>query len=386
MDTTQEKTEAMGWQGEGEKFNLIFEANPNPMAITSAETHAFTDVNLAFLKTLGYSKEEVLGKLPEDLSLFLDPESQKAIARDLMEKGFIRDKRLQIRTKTGEARDGIFSGNMIRSAGKEYLLTVMVDDTERRKLNERYENIIAGMNLGTWEWNVQTGETVFNERWAQIIGYTLEELKPISIKTWERFAHPDDLQGSDRLLQEHFAGKTDKYAFESRMKHKDGSWVWVYDSGKVMEWDKDGKPTWMFGAHLDITRIKNAEEKAVEAEELYRSILDNSTDLIFLIDKQNVILSVNTAFAGFLGHSVAGIVGKPILAVLPTATAEALLKDVNDVIENGTNVLVRREISTPTKDILVEASFNPIRRANGEIVSVCAIMRDITDREGKKSS
>ncbi|WP_372986145.1 PAS domain-containing protein [Marinobacter sp.] len=68
----------------------------------------------------------------------------------------------------------------------------------------RLKTILEGTRAGTWEWNVQTGETVFNERWARIIGYTLEELQPVSIETWLKFAHPDDLAESEKRLQAHF--------------------------------------------------------------------------------------------------------------------------------------------------------------------------------------
>ena len=71
--------------------------------------------------------------------------------------------------------------------------------------------ILAGMNAGTWEWNVQTGETRFNERWAEMIGYTLAELEPTTIDTWMEFAHPDDLAASEAALNAHFAGDTPFY-------------------------------------------------------------------------------------------------------------------------------------------------------------------------------
>lgn len=129
---------------------------------------------------------------------------------------------------------------------------------------DRIDNIINGTELGTWEWNVQTGETIFNERWANIIGYTLEEIAPISIKTWEKFAHPDDLKGSEAELNKHFAGETKFYNFKSRMKHKNGQWVWVLDRGKVSSWTPDGKPEWMFGSHLDITAEQEIDQAKSE--------------------------------------------------------------------------------------------------------------------------
>ncbi|MEV3831587.1 PAS domain-containing protein, partial [Aeromonas allosaccharophila] len=63
--------------------------------------------------------------------------------------------------------------------------------------------ILEGTRVGTWEWNVQSGETVFNEEWARIVGYKLQELEPISIVTWVKLTHPEDLQKSEQLLKQH---------------------------------------------------------------------------------------------------------------------------------------------------------------------------------------
>ncbi|MBV7300474.1 sensor domain-containing diguanylate cyclase [Enterovibrio paralichthyis] len=123
------------------------------------------------------------------------------------------------------------------------------------------ELVIKSTGVGIWDWYVQTGETIFNERWANIIGYTLDELSPVSIQTWLDYAHPDDLVESERLLKEHWAGKSDYYIFESRMKHKDGHWIWVLDTGQVIEWESEGVPKRMIGTHLDITQKRENIEQ-----------------------------------------------------------------------------------------------------------------------------
>jgi PAS domain S-box-containing protein len=133
-------------------------------------------------------------------------------------------------------------------------------------------NILWGTGVGTWEWNVQTGETRFNARWAELIGYTLEELAPISIATWMKYAHPDDLAASGAALEQHFGGLAEAYECESRMLHKDGHWIWVLDRGRVTSWGQDGKPQWMAGTHFDITERKLAEATLLERTgELQRS-------------------------------------------------------------------------------------------------------------------
>ena len=137
---------------------------------------------------------------------------------------------------------------------------------------QRLAGILRGTNSGTWEWNVQTGETVFNERWAEIIGYSLEELSPVSIETWTSRCHPDDLKASGQLLERHFQGELDYYEFEARMKHKSGAWIWVLDRGRVISWTDNGKPSLMMGTHLDITERKRAESSLVAYDSLLRAV------------------------------------------------------------------------------------------------------------------
>ena len=132
---------------------------------------------------------------------------------------------------------------------------------ELRKQKERQAAIIEGANVGTWEWNVQTGECIFNERWADIIGYKLEELAPLSVNTWIERVHPDDLNVSNEKLEHHFRGELEYYDCECRMKHREGHWVWVLDRGKVISRTDGGEPLWMFGTHTDITELKRAEEE-----------------------------------------------------------------------------------------------------------------------------
>ncbi len=140
------------------------------------------------------------------------------------------------------------------------------DITERKNADlalkverSRLASVVDGTRAGTWEWNVQSGATVFNERWAEIVGYTLAELEPVSIDTWSKLAHPDDLEKSNELLQRHFAGELAYYDCEARMRHKSGEWIWVHDRGKVTTWTDDGKPLIMSGTHTDVTERVTAE-------------------------------------------------------------------------------------------------------------------------------
>ncbi len=144
-----------------------------------------------------------------------------------------------------------------------------------RRSEQRLQSIIEGTNVGTWEWNVQTGQTVFNERWADIVGYTLDELEPINIDTWLTLAHPDDLKQSEDALNDHFEGRSDFYDVKCRMKHKSGQWVWVHDRGRVVSRDDQGNPLWVAGTHSDVTRDMHNQkslQRQLDAFEVLNSI------------------------------------------------------------------------------------------------------------------
>ena len=131
---------------------------------------------------------------------------------------------------------------------------------------QRLGHILEGTNGGTWEWNIETGETHFNERWAQIVGHSLDDLGTTTIQTWTDNTHPDDRPQSAVLLEQHFNGELAYYEVETRAQHKEGHWVWVLDRGKLFSRSDDGRPRWMAGTRMDITTRKQAEQALRDSE------------------------------------------------------------------------------------------------------------------------
>ena len=167
-----------------------------------------------------------------------------------------------------------------------------------RERISRLEGIIDASGMGTFEWNVQTGSIICNERYAALLGYSLAELEPFGSSAWSRLAHPDDLPSCTRALERHFAGELEQYDCECRMRHKDGSWVWVVARGRLCSRTADGKPLMMLGTQFDINARKQAEEavrqgleqrKLVEdalreGEAFLSTIYHNSDVGIFLVE------------------------------------------------------------------------------------------------------
>ncbi len=116
-----------------QRFERLFRSNPTLMALSSLPERRFSDVNDAFLKALGYSRNDVIGKTTEDFAMFVHPEQQAALAEKLQADGRVVDFELQVRRKDGVILDGVFSGEVISSQGQQYFLTVMIDITQRKR-------------------------------------------------------------------------------------------------------------------------------------------------------------------------------------------------------------------------------------------------------------
>lgn len=196
----------------------------------------------------------------------------------------------KIITKSGsekwvwEKGKGIFDD----SGQLKYLEGFVSDITDTISLKEklisergRLYDIIEAANVGTWQWNIQTGEVIINKKWTEIAGYSFTDLMPFTMKVWISLIHPDDFRLSKAIMKKHLFGKTDFYLCEIRMKHKNGSWFWVSSRGKVLS-RKDGRPFLMSGTIQDINSKKTAEERNQEILDRFTKIALHLPGFIFL--------------------------------------------------------------------------------------------------------
>jgi PAS domain S-box-containing protein len=361
-------------------------------------------VNPAFTQLTGYSVDEAIGKMPGELvkSGLQDKEFYKKFWDTLLNKE-VWSGELINRRKDGSLyyEEETITPVLDTQGNISSFIAIKIDITERKKLYQeladekrRLADIIKGTNVGTWEWNVQTGETRFNEQWANWIGYTLDEISPISIETWMRFAHPDDLKRSAELLEEHFKGELDYYSFESRMKHKNGNWIWVLDRGRVHDWDSEGKPFLMSGTHQDITERKKAEEK-LQWNKSFLELMSNSSPLGFLVvdNRNDEILFFNHRFCQIWeieqlkdqltrGELKNNDIIPYCLAVL--ADIPAFAESCKPLQDEANRIVVEDEIAF-TENRTVRRFTTQIRGGNDEYFGRFYIFEDITKRKRAES-
>ncbi|QCB44625.1 PAS domain S-box protein [Hydrogenophaga sp. PAMC20947] len=130
-----------------------------------------------------------------------------------------------------------------------------------RSERQRLEWVLEATRPGIWETDQLTGAMTINERWAEMLGYTVEELAPVTFKTWTGLLHPDELGRAMEIHRAHCAQEIPYFECDLRMRHKAGHWVSVNTRGRVHRRDSEGKALFMSGTHMDITDRVTAQEE-----------------------------------------------------------------------------------------------------------------------------
>jgi PAS domain S-box-containing protein len=149
--------------------------------------------------------------------------------------------------------------------GKDALIGISRDTKERiqyekqlRENSERLEMALLAVDAGMWDLNLEKNELILNEKWLIMRG--IEKNKTdYNLDTWKSLLHADDAEAAITELNNHLSKKTPYYQAEYRSMTRSGKYIWVLDSGKIMEYDAEGKPLRVIGINIDITAKKENE-------------------------------------------------------------------------------------------------------------------------------
>ncbi|TAE59697.1 MAG: PAS domain S-box protein [Nostocales cyanobacterium] len=172
------------------------------------------------------------------------------------------------------------------------------------KTTSSFELAVKGSNDGLWDWNLETNEVFFSNRWKEMLGYTESEI-PNHFQEWKQRLHPDD---SDRVLttfRQYFEGQLSTYEQEYRLQHRNGNYLWVLCRGILLR-DVWNKPYRMAGSHTDITRRKQAEEELRQSELQLKTQTQHLQQALKELQQTQMQL-IHSEKMSSLGQLVAGI-------------------------------------------------------------------------------
>ncbi|WP_289044414.1 PAS domain-containing protein [uncultured Olleya sp.] len=124
--------------------------------------------------------------------------------------------------------------------------------------NQKWHFALENSGIGVWDWNSKTNEVFYSKESKKILGFQDHEIgsKP---SEWDDRVHREDKLEYFEDFNNHINGKISEYVNVHRVLHKDNSYRWILDKGKVVERDFEGKPTRIIGTHTDITKQKETE-------------------------------------------------------------------------------------------------------------------------------
>jgi len=304
------------------------------------------------------------------LELGLDITERKRVENDLRTLQSELEKRVEERTRQlNETVSRLLSEMDEREKTAEAL----------RRSEERYALAIAGANDGIWDRDLETGAVHFSPRWKNILGFEDHEIAN-DINEWKSRIHPDDYRRVMNSLESYLAGLLPCYEVEFRMRTKDGGFRWIQSRGACLR-DEQGKPCRIAGSHTDITYRKQMEEAIRSSEKKYRTIFEESKDVIFIFDADARMVDINPSACELFGYS------REEFFTLDIATdiycrAEDRERFLRSLFANG----YVRDMETSLKKkggerLLVHISASLLKNAEDVVTGYMGIIHDMTEHK-----
>ncbi len=389
-DVTMEREAMVALSRSERRFHGIYDESPIALELYDGEG-ALIDVNKACLALFGVDSVAAV----RSFRLFDDPNipaKNKALLRSgastryevAFDFDLVRDLRLYETSRSGILDLDVLITPMVDGEGRvtEYLAQIL-DITERKKAERRLlvanETLSDAMDLGNvawWEMEIGSGAVSFHEKKARMLGRN-----PADFHHYTDFTvllHPEDREAAMEAMRAHLEGRKARYEVEYRIRDAEGILRWFKDLGRVIEVDKDGRPSRVRGIVTDITEQKREREKLKERVHIYHALFEMNGAVKLLLDPEDgTIVDANPAAARFYGWSESELRKKRITDITILDSAEVLAEMVKAKEGSRERFYFRHRLADGSERD-VEVYSNPIVLEGRTYLH--SIVHDITER------
>ncbi len=374
--TERRRTEEL-LKKERETFYSTLQEAPNGVALIDKDG-SYLYLNAEFTNITGYTLKDIPTGREWFNKAYPDPQYRReainAWKKDFKSRAL--DRIFSITCKDGTVKEIEFRGTMLQD---DRSIVILTDITERKRAEEAYhavvEHSLQGLHI------LQNQREVFaNSAYAEMLGYTVEELLALSPKQVKKLVHPDDQEIAWGRIRDRIEGRPAPPRYEFRIIRKDGSVRWVESFPSRIEYR--GKPALQV-AMIDITERKEAEATLRNSEERYRTLVESSTDAILMLDRERNVVTCNQAFLALFGYRKGEVEGKSIRIIHPSMDSFRSYGEAAYTLVERVGSL-REEWDFMRKDgtiFLAEIVTSPIRAPDGTATGYICIIRDITERK-----
>jgi len=381
-DVTERVRSELALKASEDRFVIAFYASPIAMAITTVAEGRYVDVNEAFERQMGYSRDEISGRTSIELAVWPTPADRETMIASLLRNKTIRDQGAQFRTKSGRLITTLYSAGLIILEGTECVLAAIADITAQREAEDALR--VSESKFRLLAETIQTGILIsrqdgtmsyFNPAIEQITGYPAEELRAMKIGD---LVHPDSMETVRARMRSRWRGEAvSPPRHEFKILTKSGETRWVDLAAALIEFE--GQPA-IVGTAFDITENKRLEQQAHEHTALLQTLVANSPYGIMVGGKDHRIKFSNSAIQRIFQYTEDEVVGRdPDDLIAPLDTTEAT--DISARVLAG-EVVHETGVRRRRKDgSHVDVEFHAVPLlSNGEFVGCFGIYQDITDR------
>ncbi len=264
---------------------------------------------------------------------------------------------------------------------------VMVRDISERvraqqeieETNNRLKMAMEVGHLGWWDWDYENNKMITADKKPALLGYNPDEVN-FNAQDYIDMIHPDDYEMAMESMRGHLRGKADVYEVEYRLRKKDGSYIWLYDKGRVLERKSDGTPKRLMGVVYDISDRKRKEERIIESEKKLQALLTNLDDIIFEQDIEGNYLNVWTKDEIKLFVSKDQLIGKNVDEVLPQGLASSIKNAIKKAAYENKSVSLNYETTTHEEKEYYNAKITPVNDVNNQEQRFVSLVRNVTQR------
>jgi PAS domain S-box-containing protein len=325
------------------RYRSLFETTSNGVAIIDLKGEVIL-VNEALCSMVGYSQNELIGRNFAD---FLHPDDAPRLLELFVEGLTGQDKHPALEFRTTH-RDGrilwLYSSPTELVQGNETIgfSAIIHDITERvqmekalrqseekfRKVLDNSQDMIYSMNLHT------SGYEYVSPATKQVLGYSPEEFQTLNSDELISLVHPEDTEKLQQNIVDLITqGENKALSVEYRVKHKELGYRWVSDIRSAV-FDGANMPVAIVGSLRDINERKLAQEALRQSEERFRSVLDNSLDMIYSLNLQTGRYEyVSPASERILGYSPEEVIRRSLEETRATIHPEDVQRMDENVIE-----------------------------------------------------
>ncbi|MEW5979592.1 MAG: PAS domain S-box protein [Acidobacteriota bacterium] len=377
-------------------FETAFASSPIPIVISTVPEGRYLNANNAFLETVGYSRDQVIGRTALDLGLWADPSDRRPLIMQAVSSRRFANLEVNLRTASGEIRTFLVSGERIEVGTQEAVLAVLNDITERKEWEStlvqseaRLQRSQQVARIVEWTWHVFENRLSLNGEVLHVLGMKPEDLSGDLAEVVRKVVHPQDQDGVLQAARSVLETKK-AVSLECRIIRPDGHLLWIWLQADDPELDGAGEAVRLSGVCQDITdRVERerALETAIRQEEQTLSLMDAllaSAPIGFaFVNRTLQCVRVNETLAAMNDLPAADPIGCRLGEVMPRLwpTLEPLCKDVLEKGQRVINVeMAVQSESTAGKVGCWLVSCFPVH-SRGELLGMGIVVSDVTEQK-----